>query len=438
MRPRTSSAWACRLAAVAALSFHHGALVAQQATGNSYLQPSPPPVLTTKDTLCQRNTLPGSLIPDSLDMDYTCYNPQAIPEPDIDAGGSAFTYVPGAIGTVVGAVNGVCLSWFPDIPSTSFPLDPTNPTYQQPSTNPPDLSVQVGATTPVAPPVCNGKATFSAGVTISWPGGSLKLEGSYTTSTCISAYNIGTSWTSPASCTNYPATATCPIDLQPEGSTCAFCSNLCGSVCLNDLALCEDGSAPQCVGGTEPYCPTTPIIIDALGQGFHLTNMKGGVKFTFNGDSLQTSWTDPRYSNAWLVLDRNGNGIIDDASELFGEFTPQPPSPQPNGYKALAVFDDPRYGGNGNGRIDPGDAIYSHLLLWVDRNHDGISQPDELLTLPQAGVFAIGLDYKENERTDQFGNVFRYLSWILDRASREDPRCYDVLLMTAVPGSQPR
>jgi hypothetical protein len=74
--------------------------------------------------------------------------------------------------------------------------------------------------------------------------------------------------------------------------------------------------------------------------------MQGGVKFTFNGTLLQTSWTNPSYSNAWLALDRNGNGKIDDASELFSEFTPQPPSANPNGYKALAVFDDPRNGGN--------------------------------------------------------------------------------------------
>jgi hypothetical protein len=114
--------------------------------------------------------------------------------------------------------------------------------------------------------------------------------------------------------------------------------------------------------------------------------------------------------------------------------TPQPPSTRPNGYKALAVFDDPRYGGNGHGRIDPGDAIYPFLRLWVDRNHDGVSQPNELLSLPEAGVFALGLHYVKSDRTDQFGNRFRFLAGIWDESGREDPRTYDVLLMVAAPG----
>jgi hypothetical protein len=162
--------------------------------------------------------------------------------------------------------------------------------------------------------------------------------------------------------------------------------------------------------------------------------MQGGVKFTFNANLVQTSWTDPDYSNAWLALDRNGNGTIDDAGELFGEFTPQPPSPNPNGYKALAVFDDPRNGGNGNGEIDPGDAIWPSLRLWIDRNHNGISEPNELIPLSEAGIFSISLNYTLSAKTDRYGNEFRYVANIQDQYGHQDPLCYDVLLMTAVPG----
>jgi hypothetical protein len=113
---------------------------------------------------------------------------------------------------------------------------------------------------------------------------------------------------------------------------------------------------------------------------------------------------------------------------LFGNFTPQPPSANPNGYKALAVFDDPKNGGNGNGLIDPGDAIFASLLLWIDKNHNGISEPDELFSLAEAGVFAIDLSYRIDSYEDAFGNQFRYKAFVIDKAGSSDPRCFDVLL----------
>ncbi len=87
--------------------------------------------------------------------------------------------------------------------------------------------------------------------------------------------------------------------------------------------------------------------------------------------------------------------------------------------------------------IDPGDAVFSRLRIWVDGNHNGISEPSELLTLVQSGIRWIGLNYTESSFTDKFGNQFRYEAKISDVNGQEDGRCYDVLLLVEPPEEQP-
>jgi len=148
------------------------------------------------------------------------------------------------------------------------------------------------------------------------------------------------------------------------------------------------------------------------------------------------AWTASGADNAFLALP-GPDGLVDSGKELFGNFTPQPASATPNGFAALAVYDDPANGGNGDGVIDGKDAVFASLRLWIDANHDGVSQPEELRTLPSLGVYVISLKYKQDQRTDQYGNVFHYRAQINPGGAASIGRtAYDVFMVADPPISK--
>jgi hypothetical protein len=154
-------------------------------------------------------------------------------------------------------------------------------------------------------------------------------------------------------------------------------------------------------------CPNSPVILDLSGRGFQLTSAANGVTFDISGTGhpVQIAWTASGAENAFLALP-GADGLVHNGKQLFGNYTTQPASTTRNGFAALAVYDQPANGGNGDGVIDARDAVFASLRLWIDTNHDGISQPEELHTLPSLGVNSISLTYKADQRTDSGAMFF--------------------------------
>lgn len=181
----------------------------------------------------------------------------------------------------------------------------------------------------------------------------------------------------------------------------------------------------------------SPIIVDVAGDGYRLTSVRDGVLFDLDGDGFaeQVAWTRAGADDAFLALDRNGNGTIDDGMELFGNGTPayagrrEPRAA--NGFEALKFTEGVSYGGVSrvDDRIDARDAVFAHLLLWTDRNHNGVSEPEELRRVIDTDLAAISTDYRKSPRRDRFGNEFRLRakSWWRDGSMRP---VFDVWLLT--------
>jgi hypothetical protein len=112
-----------------------------------------------------------------------------------------------------------------------------------------------------------------------------------------------------------------------------------------------------------------------------------------------------------MESERNGFPV---APNCLATLQRSPPPPTRTEFLALAEFDKTTNGGNADGVVDSRDSIFESLRLWQDRNHNGISEPDELHTLAALNVNALELDFKESKRVDEFGNEFKYRAKVRD------------------------
>jgi hypothetical protein len=189
-------------------------------------------------------------------------------------------------------------------------------------------------------------------------------------------------------------------------------------------------SSSDCAEGYEfkpQYCSCvkmSPILLDTAGDGYRLTSADEGVVFDIDANGMtaeKIAWPEAGSDDGWLVLERSGNGQIDSGEDL-------------------KLLEGPSYGvSTPDGIIDSRDQVYARLRLWFDRNHNGVSEADELTPLPEAGVLAISSEYKENARRDQYGNRFSLMGKALFRGPQGQEvwrNVYDVYLTVAGPSTR--
>lgn len=215
--------------------------------------------------------------------------------------------------------------------------------------------------------------------------------------------------------------------------------------CDEDWNTCEDGACTPCSGPiwtsflnhcTQPdivdHCgccirDLTPLVIDLGANGIHFSSASNGVLYALGGLGPRewVGWPESA-DDAWLVWDRDGNGMIGDGREMFGSGTiTLNGEAVRQGFAALKELDS-----NEDGWFDAKDPAYKSVRLWADDNRNGLSEPWELFTLRQAGVVAISLDYKASSQRDQWGNRFAYRSNVR-LANGRRTLIYDVIPVTA-------
>ncbi len=173
--------------------------------------------------------------------------------------------------------------------------------------------------------------------------------------------------------------------------------------------------------GSSAACIGSPIILDLSGSGTITTDsLENPVRFDLTGDHEEelTAWTAAWSGDAFLWLDLNGNDRADGGTELFGDATILPwGEPAEHGFAALAVYDTAKSGGNSDGILSADDEVWIFLRLWEDRSHDGTSQPDEISTLADHDIVAIGLEFAESKQRDGNGNYHRFVGSFVTRAT---------------------
>jgi hypothetical protein len=156
---------------------------------------------------------------------------------------------------------------------------------------------------------------------------------------------------------------------------------------------------------TEDACE--PLVIDLNGDGVQTTGTDDMVWFDLDGNGAKDhlTWTNANTQEGFLWVNLFGKNRVDNGSELFGIGTVMPDgSKAPDGFTALAIYDQAAQGGNGDGIIDARDAVWTKLRVWVDANHNAVCDPGEVWPLAAYGIDGISLTTVTTNTVDAAGN----------------------------------
>jgi Ca2+-binding RTX toxin-like protein len=151
-----------------------------------------------------------------------------------------------------------------------------------------------------------------------------------------------------------------------------------------DVPWMDDGVIQKVHSATEKV---SPLVLDIDGDGVELSSLhsSGSVYFDFNNTGFAQAGGWISGGDGFLARDLNGDGFINNGSELFGNSTGYD-----NGFLALAQYDT-----NQDGQITSADQDWYSLLVWIDANQNGYSEAEELHPLDDLGITSVSLAYSD-------------------------------------------
>ena len=153
----------------------------------------------------------------------------------------------------------------------------------------------------------------------------------------------------------------------------------------------------------------TPLAIELYGEELLTTSVEDGVSFDMDGDGMaeQTAWL--KKGSGFLVWDKNGDGMVNDGTEMFGEATVMSDGKRAeNGVEASKDLDS-----DNNNIINQYDELWGELRIWHDENSNGKTEEGELSLLSDWDIQSISLDFAEINLKDEADNKILFESEVV-------------------------